>query len=164
MPQTFQLYVAAAAALLALGAQASDRRPSAVESTNLQTAADTPHKLKRTYIDAGGALIQLPAGGSPVGNTLTVVCPIAEGCVLAANMNAKFQARDALTDVWIHLVVDGETVDSGYEEVRAGGLKVAAYQAITMIAAGSHTAEMRIGTSHPGVLWRWNKEFKLYTP
>ncbi|MFO1338720.1 MAG: hypothetical protein U1F53_10890 [Burkholderiaceae bacterium] len=160
--------VAAAAAFLALGAQAGTGEPAGVKSSKLKgEAITTSHKLQRTYFDTDAPGSSLIAGFNTVGTALTVNCTNTAGCTVAANMNAQIAAVGTENAAAICLKVNGSYVNCPFNAiVRAGGgYQVMNYQTFTSVPLGNSTIEMEVYSSQAGsALYRWNKEIKLYKP
>ncbi|MBI5272269.1 MAG: hypothetical protein HY856_21665 [Burkholderiales bacterium] len=167
MSRSIQLALAAAAAAIALGAQAAGEPPGVKSQAKQGTEAiSTAHKLLKTYFDTDSAGVALAAGFNPVGTTLTLNCTNTAGCTIAGDFNAQIAAIGSENAAAICMMVDGGYVNCPYNAiVRAGGgFQVMNYQTFTSVAYGSHTVEMHVYTNNPTTLYRWNKEIKLYKP
>lgn len=160
--------VAAAAAFLALSAQAGTGEPAGVKTSKVQgEAITTAHKLQKTYFDTDAPGSALASGFNTVGTPLTISCTNTAGCTVAANMNAQIAAVGTENAAAICMKVDGAYVNCPFNAiVRAGGgYQVMNYQTFTSVAVGNHTVEMEVYSSQAGsALYRWNKEIKLYKP
>jgi hypothetical protein len=160
--------VAAAAAFLSLGAQAGTGEPAGVKSSKVHgEAITTSHKLLKTYFDTDAPSSSLVAGFNTVGTPLTVNCTNTAGCTVAANMNAQISAVAVENAAAICLKVNGDYPNCPYNAiVRPGsGFQIMNYQTFTSVPMGSSTIEMEVYSGQAGsVLYRWNKEIKLYKP
>jgi hypothetical protein len=167
MSRSIQLALAAAAAAIALGAQAAGEPPGVKSQARQGTEAiSTAHKLLKTYFDTDSTSTSLSPGMNTVGTTLTVNCTNTAGCTIAGNFNAQIAAAAAENAAAICLMVDGGSVNCPFNGiVRAGGgYQVMNYQTFTSVAYGTHTVQMQVYSSQATTLHRWNKEIKLYKP
>ena len=170
MIRSIPFALAAAAAFIALGAQAAGGEPPGMKSrqVNQPEAIGTSHKLQKTFFDtANESGLALGAGSfTTVGTQLTVNCANAAGCTIAGNLNAQLGAGASENNAALCLFVDGVSVSCPFNTIiRAGsGYQVMHYQTFISVAFGNHTVDMQVYSNTASALYRWNKEIKLYKP